>query len=145
MIKICKNEYILFGAQSSVFVSIFHLQFSSVQKPVMCNSVTSLNFNIRAVLVVMCLALVLQSHMGESQTCPASLSDLQKCFPYVNSGAPPPAPDCCAAIKNVDLKCLCSTTQIATKLPSKCNLPPISCPTSGEIPNYISLLPSPEN
>lgn len=126
MIKIV-NGYILFGAPSSVFVFHFLPLANFSPKSVMCKSVTSLNFNFRAVLVVAFLTLVLQNHMGESQTCPLSLSNLQQCFPYVNPGAPPPSPGCCDAIKNVDVNCLCNTMQIARNLPSKCNLAPITC------------------
>lgn len=93
MIKIV-NGYILFGAPSSVFVFHFLPLANFSPKSVMCKSVTSLNFNFRAVLVVAFLTLVLQNHMGESQTCPLSLSNLQQCFPYVNPGAPPPSPGC---------------------------------------------------
>ncbi|KAG0452705.1 hypothetical protein HPP92_025097 [Vanilla planifolia] len=66
-----------------------------------------------------------------AQDCSAGLSDVTVCTPFVVTGpggkAPNPSPECCNALKGVNHDCLCSTLSIISKLPSSCNLPPLSC------------------
>ncbi|XP_060211677.1 stamen-specific protein FIL1 [Lycium barbarum] len=83
------------------------------------------------VLLAILITVVLQSQVIESQgtTCSASLGNLSVCAPFVLPGTsnPSPSTDCCAALQSLDHDCICNTLRVAARLPSQCNLSPISC------------------
>ncbi|KAK4363132.1 hypothetical protein RND71_018373 [Anisodus tanguticus] len=82
------------------------------------------------VVSLVMVAIVLQSGVIECQpTCSASLSNLNVCAPFVVPGTanPSPSADCCSALQSVDHECFCNTLRISARLPSLCNLPPLSC------------------
>ncbi|KAF3641063.1 Stamen-specific protein FIL1 [Capsicum annuum] len=84
------------------------------------------------IVFIVLLAVVLQSAVIECQgqmTCSASLSNLNVCAPFVVPGLtnPNPSAECCTAIQSVDHDCFCNTLRISARLPSQCNLPPLSC------------------
>ncbi|KAJ6672040.1 PROTEIN YY1 [Salix viminalis] len=84
-----------------------------------------------AALLLLLVALAVQTQLSQSQQCTSQLNSLNICAPFVVPGAPNtnPSSDCCNAIGALqhDVDCLCSTLQIAARLPSQCNLPPITC------------------
>ncbi|KAG9155424.1 hypothetical protein Leryth_009857 [Lithospermum erythrorhizon] len=90
------------------------------------NSIVAL---LLVVLVVQCQTLVVNA---QPQTCSTSLSNLNVCAPFVVPGAvnTSPSNDCCSALQAVDHDCICNTLRISARLPSQCNLPPLSCPTN---------------
>ncbi|KAI5670126.1 hypothetical protein M9H77_10490 [Catharanthus roseus] len=88
--------------------------------------------NFRAMLALFFLAMFLQTQMTKSQSdqsCMSAMTNVNSCAPYVLPGAANdvPSQECCAALRAVDQGCLCSTIQIAARLPSKCSLPPLAC------------------
>ncbi|KAK9039838.1 hypothetical protein V6N11_015024 [Hibiscus sabdariffa] len=82
-----------------------------------------------ALLVLVVAVAQLQSQTVESQSCPTELTSLNVCAPFVVPGAAVtnPSIDCCNALQSVHHDCLCSTLQIASRLPSQCNIPPLTC------------------
>ncbi|GAV72489.1 LTP_2 domain-containing protein [Cephalotus follicularis] len=83
-----------------------------------------------ALLLLLLIALAVQTHMAQAQTsCTSELSNLNVCAPFVVPGATNtnPSADCCGALQSVQHDCLCNTLRIAARLPSQCNLPPLSC------------------
>lgn len=87
------------------------------------------------------LVIVLQSRVIEcqqGQTCSASLGNLNVCAPFVVPGAPNASAECCAALRSIDNDCMCNTMRISARLPSQCNLPPLSC--AGQYTFIIALL-----
>ncbi|KAJ6375032.1 hypothetical protein OIU77_000077 [Salix suchowensis] len=82
-----------------------------------------------AALLLLLVALAVQTQLSQSQQCTSQLNSLNICAPFVVPGAPNtnPSSDCCNAIGALQHDCLCSTLQIAARLPSQCNLPPITC------------------
>ncbi|XP_077248567.1 protein LIM3-like [Tasmannia lanceolata] len=81
-------------------------------------------------LLLICLAG--QAQMGRAQNCSADLINLNPCAPYVVPGSTStndPSPQCCSSLEQVNHECLCSTIRIITRIPSFCNLPPITCPS----------------
>ncbi|KAL3834484.1 hypothetical protein ACJIZ3_009220 [Penstemon smallii] len=83
-------------------------------------------------LVLMIVLLIAQSQLmtqSEAQTCSNSLASLNVCAPFVVPGATNTAPssDCCTALQAIEHDCLCSTLRIASRMPSQCNLPPLTC------------------
>ncbi|XP_024437878.1 protein 108 [Populus trichocarpa] len=82
-----------------------------------------------AALLLLLIALAVQTQLAHSQICTSQLNSLNVCAPFVVPGAPNtnPSTDCCNALGAVQHDCLCSTLQIAARLPSQCNLPPITC------------------
>ncbi|CAK9136803.1 unnamed protein product [Ilex paraguariensis] len=100
-----------------------------------------------ATLLVMIIALVvLQTQVAESQaqTCSGELSNLNVCAPFVMPGTGAnanPSSDCCGALQAVDHDCLCNTIRIASRLPSQCNLPAVTCAPS--LPLSISVATQP--
>ncbi|PKI35794.1 stamen-specific protein FIL1 [Punica granatum] len=93
----------------------------------MANSKSVLPF-----LLAITTMLVIQGYLIDqamSQSCPAQLSNLNVCAPFVVPGAPTTAPssDCCNALQSVSHDCLCSTLRIASRLPTQCQIPPLSC------------------
>ncbi|KAG5533762.1 hypothetical protein RHGRI_027819 [Rhododendron griersonianum] len=85
----------------------------------------------RATLVFALIALVVQTQAQtySAQTCSAQLGNLNVCAPFVFPGATNtnPSPDCCTALQAVEHDCLCSTIRISARIPTQCNLPPLSC------------------
>ncbi|CAH1438965.1 unnamed protein product [Lactuca virosa] len=79
----------------------------------------------QATLVLLVLALVVGTY---GQTCPNQLANLNVCAPFVVPGSTDlmPNSDCCGAIQSIDRDCLCNTIQVATRLPTQCNLP-VTC------------------
>ncbi|XAR65876.1 hypothetical protein NMG60_11011868 [Bertholletia excelsa] len=69
------------------------------------------------------------THSAQAQTCPTQLGNLNVCAPFVLPGAPATSPstECCSALHAVEQDCLCNTLRIASRLPTLCNLPPLSC------------------
>ncbi|KAL4575841.1 hypothetical protein LXL04_011928 [Taraxacum kok-saghyz] len=80
-------------------------------------------FSIAILLVV---ALLVGGSYGQS--CPSQLVNLNVCAPFVVPGSTnlTPNSDCCGALQAVDHDCLCSTIQVATRLPTQCNIP-VTC------------------
>ncbi|KAJ4706079.1 stamen-specific protein FIL1-like [Melia azedarach] len=83
----------------------------------------------KAALLLLLIAVAVQSQMANGQSCSAQLSNLNVCGPFVVPGATSTTPtaDCCAALQSVDHDCLCNTVRIAARLPSQCNLPAVAC------------------
>ncbi|KAK8686616.1 hypothetical protein V6N13_125639 [Hibiscus sabdariffa] len=81
-----------------------------------------------AILVLLTVAAV-QTQTAKAQSCTTELTNLNVCAPFVVPGATQttPSPDCCAALQSVQHDCFCSTLIIASRLPSQCNLPPLTC------------------
>lgn len=92
------------------------------------SSLFSLRFRATLLLVV---ALVARTQMAWSQpsACSTQLNNLSVCAPFVVPGAPDstPSADCCTALQTIDDACMCSTLRIASRLPSHCNLTPVTC------------------
>ncbi|CAK7337216.1 unnamed protein product [Dovyalis caffra] len=82
-----------------------------------------------AALLLLLIALAVQTQLAHSQQCTSQLSSLNVCAPFVVPGATNTSPnsECCNALEAVQHDCLCSTLQIASRLPSKCNLSPLTC------------------
>ncbi|KAB2011817.1 hypothetical protein ES319_D09G046000v1 [Gossypium barbadense] len=91
-------------------------------------SVASLSSQAAAILVLLTVVAV-QTQTAKAQSCSTELTNLNVCAPFVVPGATQtnPSPDCCAALQSVQHDCLCSTLSIASRLPSQCNLPPLTC------------------
>ncbi|KAH9677969.1 AAI domain-containing protein [Citrus sinensis] len=83
----------------------------------------------KAALLLLLIAVAVQTQMTHSQSCTSELTNLNSCAPYVVPGVATttPSSDCCAALQSVDRDCFCNTVRIAARLPSQCNLPPLSC------------------
>ncbi|XP_041008044.1 stamen-specific protein FIL1 [Juglans microcarpa x Juglans regia] len=82
------------------------------------------------VAVLMLVVLAVQTQTAQAQmSCPAELSNLNVCAPYVVPGAANvvPSSECCSALQSVQHDCLCSTLRIASQLPAQCNVPAVSC------------------
>lgn len=84
----------------------------------------------KAALLMLVIALMVQSQSSRAQlqSCSSQLQTLNVCAPFVvpgNNGLP--SSECCGALQSVQHDCLCSTLQIASRLPSRCSLPPSSC------------------
>ncbi|KAL3365701.1 hypothetical protein AABB24_010705, partial [Solanum stoloniferum] len=85
------------------------------------------------VLLSILITVLLQSQViesqGEPQTCLASLGNLNVCSPFVFPGTSntTPSTECCAALQSLDHECICNTVRVAARLPSHCNLSPVSC------------------
>ncbi|KAE8662647.1 Stamen-specific protein FIL1 [Hibiscus syriacus] len=82
-----------------------------------------------ALLMLVVAVAVLQSQTVESQSCPTELASLNVCTPFVVPGGAVTAPsiDCCNALQSVHHDFLYSTLQIASRLTSQCNIPPLTC------------------
>ncbi|MCD7472951.1 hypothetical protein HAX54_014389 [Datura stramonium] len=82
----------------------------------------------KSIIVSLVLLAIVIECQGQS-TCSASLNNLNVCAPFVVPGTtnPSPSADCCSALQSLDHECLCNTLRISARLPSQCNLPPISC------------------
>lgn len=85
----------------------------------------------RATLVFTLIALVVQTQVAQlqAQTCSAQLGNLNSCAPFVLPGATNtnPSSECCSALQSLEHDCLCNTIRISARIPSQCNLPPLSC------------------
>nr|GMC93005.1 protein 108-like [Ipomoea batatas] len=87
------------------------------------------------VAVVLLVATALQSREAEAQTaadtCATQLGNINVCAPFVMPGmaASNPSADCCTALQSVDRDCICNTLRVSARLPSQCNIPPLSCPS----------------
>lgn len=108
----------------------------------MMKSSESLVSSVLSMLIII-LLVVVQNQVGvvdgQADTCSAGLANLNVCTPFVVVGStnpPPPNAECCNALQSVNRDCLCSTLRVASRLPSQCNIPPLTCPGSG---NLISL------
>ncbi|KAL8160252.1 hypothetical protein V2J09_001789 [Rumex salicifolius] len=90
----------------------------------------------KATLVsLVAIAIVFGLQMGQvrsQSSCVSELSNLNVCAPFVVPGnnANPNA-GCCGALQAVDHDCLCNTMRIIAQLPSKCNVPPVTCSNTG--------------
>ncbi|EEF51434.1 protein MEN-8 [Ricinus communis] len=83
----------------------------------------------QAALLLLLVALAMQTHLVHSQTCQNQLNSLNVCAPFVVPGAANTSPnaECCNALESVQNDCICNTLRIAGRLPSLCNLSPINC------------------
>ncbi|XP_034924523.1 LOW QUALITY PROTEIN: stamen-specific protein FIL1 [Populus alba] len=83
-----------------------------------------------AVLLLL-TALAVQTQLARSQQCTSQLimNNLNVCAPFVVPGSANtnPSAECCNALEALQHDCLCSTLQISSRLPSQCNLPPLTC------------------
>ncbi|XP_039029068.1 stamen-specific protein FIL1-like [Hibiscus syriacus] len=94
------------------------------------NSVSSLRSQAAAAaLLVLLTVAAVRTQTAKAQSCTTQLTNLNVCAPFVVPGATQtnPSPDCCAALQSVQHDCFCSTLSIASRLPSQCNLPPLTC------------------
>ncbi|XP_029120147.1 protein LIM1 [Elaeis guineensis] len=93
-------------------------------------------FFTRVTFVLFLVALAAQSQVAWSQNCSAGLAQLTSCAPYVLPGTNqgPPNEQCCAALRGVDHTCLCNTLNIISRLPSSCNLSPVTC-SNNDLPS----------
>ncbi|KAJ7970000.1 stamen-specific protein FIL1-like [Quillaja saponaria] len=82
-----------------------------------------------AVLLLLLLALGMETKTAKAQTCASQLTNLNVCAPFVVPGATNtnPSADCCGALQAVPHDCICNTLRIASRLPSQCNLPALTC------------------
>ncbi|KAJ7975670.1 stamen-specific protein FIL1-like [Quillaja saponaria] len=82
-----------------------------------------------AVLLLLVVALGMETKIAEAQSCSTQLTNLNVCAPFVVPGATNtnPSTDCCGALEAVHHDCLCNTLRVASRLPSQCNLPPLTC------------------
>ncbi|XP_072981040.1 protein M7-like isoform X2 [Typha angustifolia] len=80
-------------------------------------------------LALLLMTLAAHSQVALSQNCSVELSGLVNCAPYVVPGAPngAPSPQCCSALGAIDHSCACSTLEIISRLPSRCNIPSVNC------------------
>ncbi|XP_019149766.1 PREDICTED: stamen-specific protein FIL1-like [Ipomoea nil] len=80
-------------------------------------------------LAVMMAAQFLQAANSQTDTCTASLGNLNVCAPFVMPGAVTTAPsaDCCSVVQSMDHDCICNTLRVAARIPAQCNIPSISC------------------
>ncbi|EYU19525.1 hypothetical protein ABFS82_06G111600 [Erythranthe guttata] len=86
-------------------------------------------------LVVMIIVVLLahetqiMTRTQAQSTCASTLASLNVCAQFVvpGGGAATPSPDCCGALQAVNHDCLCSTLRIASRIPTQCNLPPLTC------------------
>ncbi|KAA8533761.1 hypothetical protein F0562_031278 [Nyssa sinensis] len=76
---------------------------------------------------VVALTMVVQSQAQIS--CSTELGNLNVCAPFVVAGAANtnPSPECCGALQAVEHDCICNTLRVAARLPSLCNLSPVTC------------------
>ncbi|CAL9243207.1 unnamed protein product [Arabidopsis halleri] len=80
-------------------------------------------------VVMVALVLVVAATVVDGQSCNAQLSGLNVCGEFVVPGADRtnPSAECCNALEAVPNECLCNTFRIASRLPSRCNIPTLSC------------------
>ncbi|GAB4826384.1 Guanine nucleotide-binding protein alpha-3 subunit [Ancistrocladus abbreviatus] len=79
-------------------------------------------------MLLLLIAFTVQLIPSQAQNCPAELNNLNVCAPFVVPGANgTPSSECCGALQSVQHDCLCNTLRIASRLPSMCNIPPITC------------------
>ncbi|KAL5567818.1 hypothetical protein UlMin_024393 [Ulmus minor] len=82
----------------------------------------------QAALVVLGIALIAMVQSGEAQVCTTQLNSLNVCGQFVLPGAnSQPSTECCSALRSVDHDCFCNTLRIAARLPSLCDIQPLSC------------------
>ncbi|CAN8252684.1 unnamed protein product [Cochlearia groenlandica] len=79
--------------------------------------------------MVVTVALVLVVTTVNGQSCNTHLSGLNACGEFVVPGADKtnPSAECCNALEAVPSECLCNTLRIASRLPTRCNIPTLSC------------------
>ncbi|XP_018476792.1 stamen-specific protein FIL1 [Raphanus sativus] len=79
--------------------------------------------------VAMLVALVLVATVADGQSCNRHLSGLNVCGEFVVPGADKtnPSAECCNALEAVPSECLCNTLRIASRLPTRCSIPTLSC------------------
>ncbi|XP_019095837.1 PREDICTED: protein 108-like [Camelina sativa] len=80
-------------------------------------------------VAVMVMLVVMAATVVDGQSCNAQLSGLNVCGEFVVPGADRtnPSAECCNALEAVPNECLCNTFRIASRLPSRCNIPTLSC------------------
>ncbi|XP_019088217.1 PREDICTED: protein 108-like [Camelina sativa] len=80
-------------------------------------------------VTVMVMLVVVAATVVDGQSCNAQLSGLNVCGEFVVPGADRtnPSAECCNALEAVPNECLCNTFRIASRLPSRCNIPTLSC------------------
>ncbi|XP_019059454.1 PREDICTED: protein MEN-8 [Tarenaya hassleriana] len=80
------------------------------------------------ILIAFALVLIAVG-VAEGQSCTAELTNLNTCAEFVVPGAANtnPSSECCGALQAVPVDCLCNTVRIASRLPSRCNIPSFSC------------------
>ncbi|GAA0184900.1 hypothetical protein Leryth_008415 [Lithospermum erythrorhizon] len=99
-------------------------------------AVKSVFSSFSSLLVILILAVVVQSQVGllaeAQQSCSAAAGNLTLCTPFVVPGSSSanatPSRECCGALQAIAPDCLCNTVRITAHLPTRCNLPPLSCP-----------------
>ncbi|CAN7066355.1 unnamed protein product [Brassica rapa subsp. trilocularis] len=79
--------------------------------------------------VVVMVAVVLVATVVDGQSCNTHLSGLNVCGEFVVPGADTtnPSAECCNALEAVPSDCICNTFRIASRLPTRCNIPTLSC------------------
>lgn len=80
----------------------------------------------QAALLFLLTALAMQTKTAEAQNCPG-LNNLTSCQAFLLPGAANPTTACCNALQGVQHDCVCNALRIAQSLPTKCNLPPLTC------------------
>nr|BAO51846.1 CjMALE1 [Cryptomeria japonica] len=80
-----------------------------------------------ALVVAMIVVVMIHSAEGAGTDCAAKAIELGPCLPAVGMNPQDPTPECCAALKNADVDCICSTVEATFRLPSECNVPPAQC------------------
>ncbi|RWW30488.1 hypothetical protein GW17_00004938 [Ensete ventricosum] len=84
-------------------------------------------------LVLLLVAVAAKSQVvcssPSQQTCSPNLGQLAACARLLVPGqvTGPPDEQCCASLGRVDHGCLCDTLSIIARLPTRCNLPRITC------------------
>ncbi|KAL0749883.1 hypothetical protein Bca101_031886 [Brassica carinata] len=80
-------------------------------------------------VAVVLVAVVLVATEVDGQSCNTHLSGLNVCGEFVVPGADTtnPSAECCNALEAVPSDCICNTFRIASRLPTRCNIPTLSC------------------
>ncbi|EOA14892.1 hypothetical protein CARUB_v10028221mg [Capsella rubella] len=95
----------------------------------MADSSSSSKSIIMKVAVMVIMLVVVATTVVNGQSCNTQLSGLNVCGEFVVPGADSrnPSAECCNALEAVPNECLCNTFRIASRLPSRCNIPTLSC------------------
>ncbi|KAL5546886.1 hypothetical protein UlMin_006573 [Ulmus minor] len=81
----------------------------------------------RATLLVLGIALIVMVQSSEAQFCTTQQNNLNVCGQFVVPGTNSrPSTECCSTLRSVDHDCFCNTLPIASRLPSLCDIPPLS-------------------
>ncbi|KAF3323723.1 putative lipid-transfer protein DIR1 [Carex littledalei] len=81
---------------------------------------------ILAITLACIVILIPDAEARAAKDCKAHIADFLSCMPIIRNGdpsAPKPTNECCTALENADLPCLCSSyPELAMALPGKCKL-----------------------